>query len=112
MSKNSLSRKMALVGITIGIILGIIYWYDYNYNLFGLPTVEAAASLPSYSEPLASKLFDKIMFILCPGLCLQVFTIGIGGKLVWIMWGIAILLNGLIYYGIGAFISQFIKKRE
>ena len=110
MGKYSISQKMAIIGIIIGIIMVSLYWYDYAYNPFHLPTVASVANQSSYSPPMAYTIFEKAMFILCPGLYLQIFTIGTGDKFAWILWLVAIILNGAIYYGVGALITFIVKK--
>lgn len=111
MSNYKISQKMAMIGIIIGVIVVILYWYDYTYNPFHLPTVATVTNQVSYSPPMAYTLFEKALFILCPGLYLQVFTIGTGVNIARVMWLVAIILNGVIYYGVGAFISYFVNKK-
>ncbi len=48
------------------------------------------------------------MFVMCPGLLLQIFTIGTSDRLGWVMWVLAVLLNAPIYYLLGlAFAGGF-----
>ena len=77
-----------------------LYWYDYNYNPFHLPP-----PTPFYN------FLENAMFILCPGLVLQVFTIGTGDRLGWLMWVVAALLNGLIYYILGRILTAVTHRR-
>jgi len=51
------------------------------------------------------------MFVLCPGLFLQVLTIGTSDRLALIMWVIAALLNAPIYYLVGLLFAAIMKGR-
>jgi hypothetical protein len=90
MTTSKLPRRFALVGVLLGITWMGLYLYDYKYNPFHLPPPS-----PLY------KFLEGVMFVLCPGLFLQIFTIGTGDTMSWIMWTIAVILNGPIYYGLG-----------
>src|SRR4029077_18700420 len=37
------------------------------------------------------------MYVLCPGPLLQVFTVGTSDRLGWVMWVLAVLVNGPVY---------------
>jgi hypothetical protein len=52
------------------------------------------------------------MFVLCPGLLLQVFTIGTSDRLGWKMPVLAALANGPIYYGAGLIFAALMKRGE
>jgi hypothetical protein len=87
MVTSKLAQRFALSGIVIGFTVMGLYWYDYRYNPFHLPPPP-----PIYS------FLEKAMFVLCPGLLLQVFTIGTSDRFAWAMWTLAVLLNGPVYY--------------
>ncbi len=53
---------------------------------------------------------EKMMFVLCPGLFLQVFTIGAGDRLGWVMWVFAALLNGPLYYLLGMLVASVARS--
>jgi hypothetical protein len=93
-----LPQKFALVGTVIGFTLMGLYWYDYKYNPFHLPPPP-----PIYS------FLEKAMYLLCPGLLLQVFTIGTSDRLGWTMWILAALLNGPVYYLAGLAFVAIVK---
>jgi len=76
-----------------------LYWYDYKYNPFDLPPVT-----PLYN------LLEKAMFLLCPGLLLQFFTIGTSDRLGWMMWILAALMNGPIYYCAGLILNALANR--
>lgn len=90
MITSKLAQRFALLGIVIGFTVMGLYWYDYKYNPFHLPPPP-----PIYS------FLEKAMYVLCPGLLLQVFTIGTSDRLAWAMWTLAALLNGPVYYLVG-----------
>lgn len=97
--KDHLPRRFALAGIVLGFTLMRLYWYDYRFNPFHLPP-----PTPLYT------FLEKAMFVFCPGLLLQAFTIGTTDRLGWMMWVLAALLNGPIYYGVGLIFAA-LKKR-
>ena len=90
--------KFALVGIVIGFAFMGLHWFDYRFNPFHLPP-----------PPLLYRLIEKAMFVLCPGLFLQVFTIGTSDWLGWVMWVLAALLNGPVYYLVGLLFAAIVK---
>jgi hypothetical protein len=85
-NSRNLPRAFALAGIAIGCLCLLAYWLDYTFNIFNLPTL--------------------LIFVLCPGQFLHLFTIGIGGPIVWVVWGLGVLLNGPIYYLVGLLVSS------
>jgi hypothetical protein len=89
MFASKLPRRLALVGVLVGFTFMALYWLDYTYNPFHLPP-----------PPPIYRFLEKAMFVLCPGLLLQIFTIGVD-RLAWVMWVLAALLNGPIYYLVG-----------
>jgi hypothetical protein len=101
MSASRLPAKFATSGLTIGIVFMGLYWLDYSYNPFRLPP-----------PPLFYKLAEKAMFVLCPGLFLQVFTIGTSDRFSWMMWVLAVLLNGPVYYLMGLLAASIINSRH
>src|SRR4029077_8131053 len=84
-----------------------LYWYDYKYNPLHFPTFEAA-SKPIPAHPVYD-LAEKAMFVLCPGLLLQVLTIDTGDRVALVMWVVAALLNGPIYYLVGLIVVALMK---
>ena len=83
---RNLPRTFALAGIAIGCLCVLAYWLDYTFSSFNLPTF--------------------LIFVLCPGQMLHLFTIGIGGSIVYVVWGLGVLLNGPIYYLAGLLVSS------
>jgi hypothetical protein len=98
MIASKLPLRFAMAGVLIGFVLMGLYWYDYKYNPFHLPP-----SPPIYH------FLEKVMFVLCPGLLLQVFTIGTSDRMGWGMWVLASLVNGPIYYLIGLIVAAIMK---
>jgi len=96
-----LPTRFALAGIAIGFTFMGMYWFDYRYNPFHLPP-----------PPPLYNLLEKAMFVLCPGLFLQFFTIGTSDRLGWAMWVLAALLNGPIYYLVGLLFVAIVKGRS
>jgi hypothetical protein len=95
----TVSRRFALAGTVLGFTLMGVYWYDYKFNPFHLPP-----------PPSFYTFLEKAMFVLCPGLLLQVFTIGTSDRIGWTMWVLAALVNGPIYYGVGLISAVLVKK--
>jgi hypothetical protein len=104
MSASKLPRRLSIVGIGLGFAFMGAYYFDYKYNPFHLPN--AASVPPGFSAPALYHILEKLMFVACPGLFLQVFTIGSGDTMALIMWTVAVLMNGLIYYGLGWVLSS------
>jgi len=76
-----------------------MYWLDYRFSMF-----------PSQSA--ISSFFDKAIFVLCPALVLQVFTIGTSDQLGWVMWLIAAIMNWPLYYLVGLMLAAFMKRQK
>jgi hypothetical protein len=95
-----LPQRFALAGLFLGFAWMGLYWYDYKYNPFHLPP-----------PPPLYNFLEKAMFVLCPGLLLQIFTIGTSERLGWIMWVLAALLNGPLYYCAGLALAGIMKGR-
>jgi hypothetical protein len=100
MIASKLPQRFALAGVLLGLTLMGLYWYDYKYNPFHLPP-----------PPPLYNFLEKAMFVLCPGLLLQFFTIGTSDRLGWTMWILAALLNGPAYYLVGLMLAASIKRR-
>jgi hypothetical protein len=98
MISSKLAQRFALLGILIGFTAMGLYWYDYKYNPFHLPPPP-----PIYS------FLEKAMYVLCPGLLLQVFTIGTSDRFAWAMWILAAFLNGPVYYLVGLVFAAVMK---
>ena len=99
MIMSKLPQRFALVGVLVGFGWMGLYWFDYNYNPFHLPP-----------PPPLYNLLEKLMFVLCPGLILQIFTIGTSDRLGWVMWVLAAFLNAPVYYLVG-FLFMSITRR-
>lgn len=88
------------------------YWLDYKYNLSRLPTSAETQVHPGLQAPAWYIVADKLMVVLCPGLLLQ--TIPVDGS-VWfalVLWVLAALLNGPIYYCIGLIFAVLTKRKS
>lgn len=107
---SKLPRRFAVAGIAVALTFAALYWYDYTYNPFHFPTSEQAP--PNYSAPPLYSFVEKLMFTLCPGLFLQVFTIHTGELFTVAMWGLAVLINGTIYYCVGLVFAALMKRRS
>jgi hypothetical protein len=110
MNTPKLPRRFAVFGIAIGFGLMVMWWYIGEYNPFHLPTSEQARTMGNYSAPSLYWLLKDLMFVLCPGLLIQVFTIGTSDRFAWIMWVLSALINGLIYYAVGLILAALIKR--
>jgi hypothetical protein len=101
MISSKLPQRFALVGVSLGFTLMGLYWFDYKYNPFHLPP-----------PPPIYHFLEKAMFVLCPGLLLQFFTIGTSDRLGWTIWVLAALVNGPVYYGAGMILVALTKSRS
>jgi hypothetical protein len=88
----------------------LLYWYDYKYNPFHFPTSEAVDRLTSFPAHPLYHLAEKVMFVLCPGLLLQVFTMNTSERVSLIMWVVVALLNGPIYYCVGLILVAVMER--
>lgn len=112
MIASKLPQRFALGGMVLGFVLMGMYWYDYKYNPFHFPTSEAADKLSSFPSHPLYHLAEKGMFVLCPGLLLQIFSMDTSDRVALIMWVLAALLNGPIYYCIGLILISLMKRRS
>jgi hypothetical protein len=107
----SLPHKFALVGIVIGITTGLSLWFVLTFNIFHLPDVNQVTQ--SFKEPRMLSIIEYSNFVLCPGTLLQIFTIGIGGWIGWVIWILTgPLLNAPIYYAIGVVVDTMVKQKH
>lgn len=107
---SNLARKFGLIGFAVGAAAVLIWWLVQVSNPFHLPIVGHAP--PNYKEPLLSRVIDDTIFVLCPGTFLQVFTLEMSGWFSWLMWILAVLLNGPIYYAIGLLVGVLLKSES
>ena len=99
LNTSSLPRRFAVVGVGSGFACMALYWYDYRFNPFHLPP-----------PPPMYNVVERMMFVLCPGLFLQIFTIGTGDRLGWVMWVFSALLNGPLYYLLGMLVATVARS--
>jgi len=111
MTASKKPLRFALAGITLGFVVMALYWYDYEYNPFHFPTSETVDKFASFPAHPVYHIAEKAMFVLCPGLVLQVFTVGTGDNVALIMWVIAALLNGPIYYLVGLLVVAVVRGK-
>jgi hypothetical protein len=76
-----------------------MYWLDYRFSIF-------------HPQSAISRFFDKAIFVLCPALVLQVFTIGASDRLGWVMWLVAVILNWPLYSVVGLLLAALMKRRK
>jgi hypothetical protein len=108
---SQLPRRLALVGVLLGFVLMGMWWYVDRYNPFQLPTLEQAQSIGNYAAPKLYWFLKDAMFALCPGLFLQLFTMDASKTVTWLMWILAALLNGPVYYLVGLVTAAILKVR-
>lgn len=96
---SRLPVRFALAGIIIGSFWMGLYLLDYQYDPFHLPP-----------PPPLYTLLERMMFVLCPGLLLQVFTIGTRDRVAYVMWALAIVLNAPAYYLVGLLLEAILKR--
>src|ERR1700689_806084 len=90
----------------------MMWWYIDTYNPFHLPTSEQALAMgTNYSAPPLYKFLDKLTFILCPALWLQVFTIDLGPIVNYSIWVLAVVFDGFIFYCVGLLINAVVNER-
>jgi hypothetical protein len=106
----NLPKKFAITGIVIGIICFFTYWYIYMFNPFCLPVYGMSEVPLNYSAPLLYRIIDKIIYILCPGQILHFFSMGASNLVEYIIWLLGVLINGLLYYGIGLAVKVVLQQ--
>jgi hypothetical protein len=94
--------------MAVGLTFATLYWYDFTHNPFHLPTSELAP--PNYSAPPLYHFLEKLMFALCPGLFLQVFTVHTGERFILATWALAVLANGPLYYIVGLMVAGLMNR--
>jgi hypothetical protein len=111
MVASKLPRWFAVSGIVLGFTFMALYWYVYKYNPFDFPTAGMTDVRPgNYAPPIYSFL-ETAMFVICPGLLLTALFKGLNDVLGLIVWGIAALLNGPIYYLAGLILVSLMNPR-
>ena len=108
---RNLPRTFAFVGIAIGCLCLLAYWLDYTFNPFNLPAVGSLGP-HDYSAPWAYEFLHNLIFVLCPGQLLHLFTIGMGSTVAWAVWSFGVLLNGPIYYLVGLLVCNIKTSRR
>jgi len=101
--------KFAVVGVVIGFSFMAIYLIDSRYNLFRLPTEEQVRGLP-YTAPAAFWVFQDATFVLCPASTLTVIPLPVDQRGSVVVWVVIALLNGPIYYCLGAAVAFLMAR--
>jgi len=104
---SKLPRRLAIVGVAIGFAFWALWWYDLTYNPFHMPTTEQLQGHPYDAPPLYSFL-ENLMYALFPGLVVRFFGLGAFERHAWVVWVVAALFNGAIYYCGGLVITGLI----
>ena len=106
MKGSNVPRRLALVGVGVGLAFMAMWWYQDTYNFFHLPTEEQADKLESYTAPPLYWFFGDVTFLACPGSAITILAKDLEGTQAFVIaWLVAVLLNGAIYYGIGLIIA-------
>jgi hypothetical protein len=106
--KLKIPLVLGAIGIAIGFVFMAAYFYELQYNPFHFPTYEEQVALGGYSPPPLYNFLEGLMFTLVPGLWLQ--PAGIDGWVAVVLWVVAVLLNGPIYFGAGALLLVLIRR--
>jgi hypothetical protein len=109
---SKVPRRLAVIGIIVGLVFMATSWYVYKFNPFHLPTAEQVKGMGSFSEPALSRLFDDMTFVFCPGSFLFFFTMDMSDTANYIMWVIVALINGPIYYCVGLILAALMRRRS
>lgn len=96
------------IGITIGFAFMAAYFCELQCDPFHFPTYEEQVALGGYSPPPLYNFLEGLMFTLVPGLLAQ--PVGIDGWVAIVLWVVAVLLNGPIYFGAGALLLFLIRR--
>ena len=112
MIASKLPRRLAVAGILIGFAFMAVYWLDYKYNFSHLPTSAETQVHPGLQAPAWYLVADKLMVILCPGLLLQSVPVDGGVWFALVLWVLAALFNGPVYYLVGRFFIAILKGRS
>ena len=106
-----LPRKLAAIGIGLGLVLMAVWWSVDKYNLFHLPTVEQVQLMKtSYSPPLVYRFLESLVFVLLPGMWISVLTIHAPAIVNYGIWAFAVLLDGAIFYCIGLLVNAIAAR--
>ncbi|MGA9545747.1 MAG: hypothetical protein WBQ85_19395 [Candidatus Sulfotelmatobacter sp.] len=106
-----LPRRLAITGIVIAIGLFTFWLCANRYNLFHLPTAEEAVNMhANYNAPPIFWALRRATVLLCPGLVLGIVTMDMGAGANLVMWSVAIIVNGAIYYCLGLALREVAGK--
>jgi hypothetical protein len=106
-----LPRRLAIAGIIIGLGLFSFWLCVDKYNLFHLPTSEQVSKMhASYKAPPIFWAVREATMWFCPGLVLGILTMDLGPGANLIMWSIAIIINGALYYCLGLALRSIASK--
>jgi len=109
---RKVARRLALAGIAVGFAFMALSWAVDKYNLFHLPTEEQLQGVPSYTEPVGSRLFDDAAFVFCPGSVIALMPMDLSTSAQLVVWVVIALLNGPIYYCVGLIIGSLMARRQ
>jgi len=112
LTASSLPRRLAVVGIIVGIGFMANSWYVYKFNPFHLPTVEQAEKMDGFSPPPLLTLFEDLTFVFCPSSFLFFFTMDMSDTANFAMWIVVVFMNGPIYYCVGLIFAALVKRRS
>jgi hypothetical protein len=110
---TNLPKRMAFIGLCLGLFSVGIFFYIRIVNPFALPSLSNSDQFQNYTAPRMYFVLNKLIFLICPGQFIQLFFIGSTGCLAWFVWLAGVIVNGIIFYGIGfvfTFLSQIFKK--
>ena len=102
MITSKLPRRLAVVGVAVGLGLLAASWYIGKYNPLHLPTTwEQWRKMGEPPAPVLLSLLQDAAVALCPGLLLGFFTEDMGATANLVMWAVGAALNGVLYYWLG-----------
>ena len=109
MKDRGLQIRFAITGVAIGFACVAAYYFVYKFNPFGLPTLGNENLIHPYEAPWGYKLFQAMLFILCPGQIIHAVFLGAPDPLAWFIWAIGALFNAPIYFLYG-YIYKLIRR--
>ncbi len=110
--RKTLPIKMAYIGCVLGILSFVVFWWVRYFNPFDLPSSYDAAKCQTFSAGKMYFFINNMILVMSPGHCIQILFLGSTGWLSFVVWGMGIILNGVIFYCLGhvlAFLGRILR---
>jgi hypothetical protein len=108
MKVTQFAKWCGVSGVLVGFLFMGFYYWVYSCNPFHFP-VGQEPNTGNIEGQAFARTVDDVMWYAVPGLVLQVFTIWSSWLANVVVWVIAALLNGPIYYCAGLLLGVVAK---